>query len=39
MIRGVPRDPEGYPYILGEGGKAEVNLNSPMLEQMLMEKR
>jgi len=39
LIRGVPRDPEGYPYVLGEGGKAELNLNSPMLEQVLMEKR
>ena len=39
LIRGVPRDPEGYPYVLGEGGKTEVNLNSPMLEQILMEKR
>jgi len=38
FIRGIPRDPEGYPYVLGEGGKAELNLNSPLLEQMLMEK-
>jgi tetratricopeptide (TPR) repeat protein len=39
LMRGLPRDPEGYPYVLGEGGKAELNLNSPLLEQMLMEKR
>jgi tetratricopeptide (TPR) repeat protein len=39
LIRGVPRDPEGYPYVLGEGGKAELNLNSPLLEQMLLDKR
>jgi len=39
LIRGLPKDPEGYPYVLGEGGKAELNLNSPLLEQMLMEKR
>lgn len=38
LIRGIPRDPEGYPYVLGEGGKAELNLNSPLLEQMLIEK-
>ncbi len=38
LLRGVPRDPEGYPYILGEGGKAELNLNSPMLEKVLVEK-
>jgi tetratricopeptide (TPR) repeat protein len=39
LIKGVPRDPQGYPYVLGEGGKAELNLQSPMLEQWLMEKR
>jgi len=33
-----PRDPDGYPYVLGEGGKAELNLNSPMLEEKLMNK-
>jgi tetratricopeptide (TPR) repeat protein len=37
LIRGVPRDPEGYPYVLGEGGKAELNLNSPLLEKKLTE--
>jgi tetratricopeptide (TPR) repeat protein len=39
LIKGVARDPEGYPYVLGEGGKAELNLDSPMLERMLMEKK
>lgn len=39
LIKGVMRDPEGYPYVLGEGGKAELNLDSPMLERMLMEKK
>jgi len=39
LLRGVARDPEGYPYVLGEGGKAELNLDSPLLEQLLMEKR
>jgi tetratricopeptide (TPR) repeat protein len=39
LIRGVPRDPAGYPYDLGADGKAEVNLNSPMLEKLLMEKK
>lgn len=37
LLKGVPRDPEGYAYVLGEGGKAEVNLQSPMLEEELME--
>jgi tetratricopeptide (TPR) repeat protein len=39
LLKGVPRDPEGYPYVLGEGGKAELNLDSPMLEKELMEKK
>jgi tetratricopeptide (TPR) repeat protein len=39
LIKGAPRDPEGYPYVLGEGGKAELNLDSPLLEQKLMEKK
>jgi tetratricopeptide (TPR) repeat protein len=39
LIKAMPRDPEGYPYVLGEGGKAELNLQSPLLEQMLMETR
>jgi hypothetical protein len=33
----VPRDPLGYPYVFGESGKAELNLDSPMLEKSLME--
>jgi len=39
LLRGVPRDPDGYPYVLGEGGKAEVNVNSPLLEKTLLEER
>jgi tetratricopeptide (TPR) repeat protein len=39
LLKGVPRDPEGYPYVLGEGGKAELNLNSPLLEKMILENR
>lgn len=38
LLKGIPRDPKGYPYVLGEGGKAELNLNSPLLEKMLLEK-
>jgi hypothetical protein len=34
----LPGDLDGYPYVLGEGGKAELNLNSPMLEEKLMNK-
>jgi tetratricopeptide (TPR) repeat protein len=39
LIKGLVKDPDGYPYVLGEDGKAEVNLNSPILEKMLMEKK
>jgi hypothetical protein len=39
LLKKVPLDPEGYPYVLGEGGKGELNLNSPLLEQQLMENR
>ena len=39
LLKGAPRDPDGYPYVLGEGGKAELNLNSPLLEKTLLEKR
>lgn len=36
LLKGMPRDPDGYPYVLGEGGKAELNLKSPLLELRLM---
>lgn len=36
LLKGMPRDPAGYPYVLGESGKAELNLDSPMLEKKLM---
>jgi len=39
LLKGVPRDLSGHPYVLGEGGKAELNLNSPLLELMLMYKK
>jgi hypothetical protein len=38
LLPQVPGDPDGYPYVLGEGGKAELNLNSPMLDEKLMNK-
>jgi tetratricopeptide (TPR) repeat protein len=37
LIHGIPQDPNGYAYVLGEGGKAELNLNSPMLEEQVMQ--
>jgi len=39
LLKRTPVDPEGYPYVLGEGGKAELNLKSPLLEQQLMNKK
>ena len=36
LLRGIPGDPLGFPYIFGEDGKAELNLNSPLLEQQLL---
>lgn len=38
LLSQLPGDPDGYPYVLGEGGKAELNLKSPMLEEKLMNK-
>jgi tetratricopeptide (TPR) repeat protein len=39
LLKGVPRDPDGFPYVLGEGGKAELNLDSPLLEKELIEQQ
>lgn len=41
LLKDIPRDPEGYEYTFGDDGKAELNLNSPLLEKALMsmEKR
>jgi hypothetical protein len=39
LLKDVPRDSEGYEYTLGDDGKAELNLNSPLLENELMDKR
>ena len=39
LIRGVPIDPLGYPYVFDEKGKAALNLDSPLLEQQVMLER
>jgi hypothetical protein len=36
LIVGIPRDPKGFAYVLGEDGKAELNLDSPLLERELL---
>jgi tetratricopeptide (TPR) repeat protein len=38
LINGIPVDPEGFAYDFGADGKAEVNLNSPLLEEQLMHR-
>jgi len=35
----LPKDPEGFVYVFGEEGKAELNLDSPLLEQQLLLER
>jgi tetratricopeptide (TPR) repeat protein len=39
LLQGIPGDPLGFPYIFGEDGKAELNLDSPLLEQQLLLER
>jgi tetratricopeptide (TPR) repeat protein len=39
LLKAMPRDPEGYPYVIGEDGKADLNLNSPLLEKKLMDRK
>jgi hypothetical protein len=36
MLPGIPGDPLGFAYIFSEEGKAELNLDSPLLEQQLL---
>jgi tetratricopeptide (TPR) repeat protein len=39
LLPGIPGDPLGFAYIFSEEGKAELNLNSPLLEQQLLLER
>jgi hypothetical protein len=39
LLKGFPRDPEGYPYILGNDGKAKLNPRSVLLEKQLADKK
>ena len=36
LLRGAPVDALGYPYALSEDGKAELNLDSPLLEKQVL---
>lgn len=35
LLRGIPGDPLGFAYVFGKDGKAELNLDSPLLKQQL----
>jgi hypothetical protein len=39
LLHGIPADPLGFAYVFGEGGKTELNLDSPLLEQQLLMER
>lgn len=39
LLRAIPADPMGYPYVFDENGKAALNLDSPLLEQQLILER
>ncbi|HEX4546472.1 MAG TPA: hypothetical protein VH110_08930 [Candidatus Acidoferrum sp.] len=36
LLRGIPGDPLGYAYVFGPEGKAELSLDSPLLEQQVL---
>jgi tetratricopeptide (TPR) repeat protein len=36
LLPRVPVDPVGHPYVLDENGKAQLSVDSPLLEQQLM---
>jgi len=36
LLPRLPMDPLGFPYVFGPDGKAAVNLDSPLLEQQLL---
>jgi hypothetical protein len=37
LLPRLPVDPMGYPYVFGPDGKAALNLDSPLLEQQLLQ--
>jgi len=38
FLPSLPLDPKGFPYVFGPDGKAALNLESPLLEQQLLDK-
>lgn len=39
LLRGVPADALGYPYVFSEEGKAELNQDSPLLEKQVLTQK
>jgi len=39
LMNGVPVDPEGFPYVWGLGGNAQVNPNSPLAKEKEFQKK
>lgn len=39
LLKRLPLDPSGYPYVFGPDGKAALNTQSPLLEQQLLQKK
>ena len=39
LLPGIPKDPAKHAYVFGEDGKADLNLESPLVEQRLMLER
>lgn len=39
LLPGQPMDPEGFPYVLGQLGRAEPNPKSPLLDEWTREKK
>ena len=37
LLSSLPVDPMGYAYVFGQDGRAELNLESPLLEQQLLQ--
>jgi len=38
LLKEIPADAEGYPYVLDKGGKAALDPGSPLLQEKLLEK-
>jgi hypothetical protein len=39
LLKRLPLDPLGYPYVFGPDGKAALNTESPLLEQQLLQRK